>query len=131
MRQNAYLIGPAVVAALALAASPAWASLSTFHTFTGNVAASTDGCGSTAQTCTMDINVPTGSTVLGAYLYSSLFSAQASPNGTSLNGNVINNFTPLGVNAGILQAWRSDVTSLVQSVVGGGGAPFSFTINEA
>jgi len=129
MRRSFNLVGAAATAALALTAGTASASLTTFQTFTGNVAASTDGCGSTTQTCTIDINVPTGSTVLGAFLYSSLFNATSSPDGTTLNGNALT-FTALGAN-GFLQAWRSDVTGLVQSAVGSGGAaPFSFTVGE-
>jgi hypothetical protein len=136
MQYRLNIIGAAAIAALALATSPAGASLSTFQTFTGNVAASTDGCGSTTQTCTMEINVPTGSTVLGAYLYTSLFfNANPPAAGTTLNGNAVNFTTGLGFDpAGCctLQAWRSDVTGLVQSIVGGGGAaPFVFTVQES
>jgi hypothetical protein len=110
--------------------SPAEASLTTFATFVGSDSLSTDGCGSITQTCSMAINVPVGSTVLGAYLYSSLFSASVTPGGT-LNGSPVTYSTALGVDAGILQAWRANVTSLVQGVVGGGSAaPFNFTVTE-
>lgn len=135
MRNQFHIIGAAAVAALALAAGPAEASLSPFQTFTGNVAASTDGCGSTTQTCTMDINVPVGSTVLGAFLYTSMFQDTSPPAaGTTLNGNAVNFTTPLGIATSCcqLQAWRSDVTSIIQSIVGGGSAaPIGLTINES
>ncbi len=80
----------------------------------------------------MTINVPTGSTVLGAYLYTSLFDT-SDPNGAgnTLNGNAVTYTTALGVDNGFLQAWRSDVTSIVKPIIGGGSAlPYTFTVTE-
>ncbi|TXL11817.1 hypothetical protein BMR08_02755 [Methylococcaceae bacterium CS2] len=45
------------------------ASLSTFQTFNGKVAISTDGFGSTTNSGIISASVPNGATVLAAYLY--------------------------------------------------------------
>jgi len=97
---------------------PASASLSLFKSFTGNEGVSTDGCGSNSATCSLISNIPTGSTIQAAFLYSSTFNSATNPNGTSLSqgGNTVTpTFTPLGVNNGFLQAWRADVTAFVQA----------------
>jgi hypothetical protein len=65
-------------------------------------------------------------------LYASKFDTGPAPT-INLDGTIINSasFTPLGVNAGFLQAWRADVTSVVASKVGGGSAvPFVWSITE-
>jgi PEP-CTERM motif len=112
--------GLLVVAALAMLAwvGEAGATLTVFQTFTGNELVSTDGCGSKTASCTLQSNIETGSTIQAAYLYSSTFSGTTNPNGITLgkeggNPTIIQNFTPLGVNHGFLQAWRADVTSIV------------------
>jgi hypothetical protein len=121
------------IAALGMAGS-ANASLSAFQTFTGDVGMSTAGCGSTTQTCTMTVNVPGGATVLGVYLYSSLFST-VTPGGILSLGATTNDYglgaTALGPNISspTLQAWRKDVTSTFASAMSAGGA-FTFTVTE-
>jgi len=108
--------------------SSAAASLTTFATFVGSDGVSTDGCGSTSSGCTLTASVPAGSTVLAAYLYTSL-SSTGTPGGT-LSGSPVS-YTALGVNNGFLQAWRADVTATVAAVVGSGGAaPFNFAVTE-
>jgi hypothetical protein len=113
-----------------LLAVPAYASLTSFATFTGNVSESTSGCGSITSGCNLTANVPVGSTVLAAYLYSSLNTPSVVPGGT-LNGSVVNYSTALGVDNGFLQAYRANVTSIVQAAVGGGSAaPFTLAVTE-
>jgi PEP-CTERM motif-containing protein len=115
------VIGVALVGVVL--ANPASAALTLFNSFTGNEGVSTDGCGSTDSTCTLQTLIPTGSTIQAAYLYSSTysFSTPTDPNGTTLSlgaNSVTPNFTPLGVNTSaccLLQAWRADVTSFVQA----------------
>jgi hypothetical protein len=122
------------IAALGIAGS-ANASLSLFQSFTGDVGMSTAGCGSTTQTCTMTVNVPVGATVLGVYLYSSLFATTApggnltltTPAGPSTSYST--GTTALGVNNGFLQAWRKDVTSTFAAPMSAGGA-FTLTVTE-
>jgi hypothetical protein len=120
-----------VAASLGIAGQ-AHASLSLFQTYTGGEGVTTDGCGSTSATCTLQSVVPTGSTIQAAYLYSSTFSSLTNPNGTTLQTGAASafapTFTPLGVADGFLQAWRADVTSYVQSNLTLGGA--SLTVNE-
>jgi hypothetical protein len=75
--------------------------------------------------------VPTGSTVVKAYLYSSQ-SSIATPDvtlaGTTYSGAA---WTALGIDAGFLEAWRTDVTSQMQAAIGGGSAsPFLFSVTE-
>jgi hypothetical protein len=117
----------------ALGAGSAQASLTSFQTFVGQDSLSTGGCGSTTQACTFTSSVPLGSTVLGAYLYSSLFNQPGggAPGGT-LNGQAVNYATALGVNvSGGLQAYRADVTSIVAPLVAGAsGTTLTFNITE-
>ena len=126
-----------VVAALALAFLPgrADASLTTFATFTGNVAYSSDGFGSSSNSGTISALVPAGSTVLAAYLWTATNNNPTHAGlSATLNGNLVTFGAPVeNVPAccGLASA-RADVTALVQAAVGGGGAvPFDFTIVEA
>ncbi|MGC2411551.1 MAG: PEP-CTERM sorting domain-containing protein [Stellaceae bacterium] len=137
MKSAGKILAVGVFAALlGIGGTPAEASLSTFQTFTGaGDGVSTDGCGSTSQTCTITATVPVGSTVLGAYLYTSLyFDASPPPAGGTLNGTAVNYTTALGFDATTcctLQAWRSDVTSIVKPVIDPGpGGTYSFTVTE-
>jgi hypothetical protein len=120
----------AVVAALGVAGS-ANASLSQFQSFTGDVGMSTAGCGSTTQACNMTVNVPVGATVLGVYLYSTVFNT-TTPGGVLTLGAASNNFssgmTALGVDI-FQQAWRKDVTSTFAAPMSAGGA-FTFNVTE-
>jgi hypothetical protein len=107
-------------------AGPANASLTLFNSFTGNDLVSTDGCGSTTQSCTLQSNIQLGSNIVAAYLYTSEFQNGPSPNGTSLSvgaNNVMPTFTPLGINVSTsnLQAFRANVTSFVQANANIGG----------
>ena len=64
------ILALAVIGVLA-AATPAMAALTVFHTWTGNVALSTNGWGNaTAPNGAISADVPLGATVLAAYLYS-------------------------------------------------------------
>ena len=124
MLKKAGLLATVALGALTFAPC-ANASLSSFQTFTGSDGVSTDGCGSTSQSCTISALVPAGSTVQAAYLYSSLYFTTAQPGGT-LNGTTVNYATPLGIASSCctLQAWRADVTSIVAPIINaGGGTP--------
>ena len=125
-----------VVAALALAVLPgqAYASLTSFVTFNGNVGYSSDGFGSTSNSGTISASVPVGSTVLAAYLYTATNNNPTHAGATvMLNGTAVAFGAPV-VNAtaccGLASA-RADVTAIVAAAVGGGGAvPFNFTVVE-
>lgn len=118
-----------------VAASPSYASLTAFQSYTGNVAVSSDGCGTTLQTCTLTANAAAGSTVVAAYLYTSTFLNTATPVGDTFNGSAVTYTTNLGTDAAdvwTLTAFRADVTSIVAPVInGGGGGAYSFTMNES
>ncbi len=119
-----------MLASFALAGA-ASASLIPFQTYTGSVSVSTDGCGSSTATCTLQTNIPVGSTITAAYLYSSTFGGGTNPNGTSLNlgvNSITPTFTPLGAN-GTLQAWRADVTTFVTNNIAL-GLTTTWTANE-
>jgi hypothetical protein len=116
------LIKTGLLATTALAgiafAGQANASLALFNSFTGNELVSTDGCGSTTASCTLNSLIQSGSTIQAAYLYSSTFNPSTNPNGVTFSqgaATVTPTFTPLGVADGFLQAWRADVTSFVQA----------------
>jgi len=115
-------------------AAGASASLTTFQSFSGNVGLSVNGGGSTFATLPngLTTDVPAGSTVIGAYLYTSTWDLNLgatgstvpySTAGVTLNGNPVT-FTALPANASAdlpLQAGVANVTSIVQSVVNPGG----------
>jgi hypothetical protein len=120
---------------LGLGAAPAHASLVPFQTYTGKVAYSADGFGSTAQTGTISASVPAGATVLAAYLYTStFFNSTLAGIGATLNGNAVA-FSALAQNATAcctLRAARADVTSIVKPLIdGGAGGIYDFAITEA
>jgi hypothetical protein len=114
-------------------AGPAQASLTLFQSFTAaGESASTDGCGSSGATCTLDSLIPAGSTIQAAYLYSSTYANTTNPNGVTLSqgANMVTpTFTPLGVNNGFLQAWRANVTGFVQANASLGSLT-TWTVNE-
>lgn len=110
---------------------PAEAALTVFQTFVGNVAVSTDGMGSSANSGVLTANAPAGATVLGAYLYTSMFFDTTIPVADTFNGNVVS-YTDLGINAGFLRGARADVTAIVAGVIdGGGGGAYNFNMVES
>jgi hypothetical protein len=82
-------------------------------------------------------NVPVGSTIIKAYLYSSQYdfsppfpTPDVTLGATDYSGGA---WTQLPVNpsANFLDAWRTDVTAQMQAAIGGGSAtPFSFSVSE-
>lgn len=121
-----------------LAAGAAHASLTTFTTFNGNVAVSTDGFGSLSNSGTISADVPLGATVLGAYVYTATFLNQAHLGvGGTLNGNAIPygppvpNPSPSALVCCALASARADVTSIVAPIINGGpGGIYNFSITE-
>lgn len=123
----------AIVAAMIGVSAPAGATLLNSYQFNGTGNWSLDACGSNSgdPLCTIEAEVPTGSTVEKAFLYSSMNRTGDTPmvdfDGTTYSGG---DWTSLGSN-NFLEAYRTDVTSQVSSTVGSGaGTPFSFNINS-
>lgn len=117
-----------------LGAGPASAALSVFQTFLGNVGYSSDGFGSLSQSGTISADVPAGSTVLAAYLYTSMFS---NPSGGGAGGNLAGNAVTYGATVAQvptccgLSMRRADVTSIVKPLIdGGAGGVYNFAITE-
>jgi len=132
------LLAGCVGIVLLLAAGTAQASLTSFQTFTGTVAVSTDGFGSTSNSGTISASVPVGATVLGAYLYTATFLNQTHTGvGGTLNGTAIPygapvpNPSPSALGCCALASARADVTSIVAPIINGGpGGIYNFTITE-
>jgi hypothetical protein len=137
-----------VSVALAAFSTVATAGLAPVDIFTGNVGLSIDGIGSNnTPVGNVQAQIPAGSTILRAYLYSAgtPFPFYASSPvtlgdyngaGITLAGNAITNFSAI-VGATSTRAdigrWftgRADVTSLVQSLVTAGGPNFSWSVDE-
>lgn len=121
----------AAVAAAALSAGGAHASLTVFQTFTGNVGVSSDGFGSVSQGGTISANVPAGATVLAAYLYTGThFDNTLAGIGGTLNGTNVS-YTGLPSDINFLRAARADVTSILKPVIDSGpGGLYNFRITE-
>jgi hypothetical protein len=125
----------AAFAAGLLTLGTAHAGLTTFTQYTGSVAVSTDGWGGTDQNGSLTANVPSGATVVAAYLYTSTFSnPDLGGVGGTLNGSNVGPFTNLGVNTESccsLAAGRTDVTSIIKPVIdGGAGGAYNFAVTE-
>jgi len=133
--------------ALSMAAPRASASLSPIGIWTGNVGLSIDAVGSN-NSPVGDIlaEIPTGSTILAAYLYSAgtpypwysnspITTADYNGAGVTLAGNPVNNYdTIVGAVSGRadIGRWytgRADVTSLVSSLATGGPS-YSWSVSE-
>lgn len=117
---------------IALAGMSANAALVGFKTFNGNVGLSTDGFGSLSNTGVISAEVPSGATVLGAYLYTATFETLGTPS-VNLDGNGVT-YGPRVPNATAccnLASFRSDVTALVKPKIEGGlGGVYNFDISE-
>jgi hypothetical protein len=120
----------AVLAVLGLS-SPAYASLTTFQTFTGNVGFSSDGLGTTTGSGTISASVPVGATVLGAYLYQANFFSNLTTFGATLNGSAATFGAASVHSSGFLSSARADVTSIVAPIINGGaGGTYNFSLVE-
>lgn len=129
MKIKSTLLATAVAAAT-FASGSAQAALTAFQSFSGNVAVSTDGWGSTTQAGVISASVPAGATVRAAYLYTSTHSsANMAAVGGTLN-NIALSYSGLGAN-GTLQAGRMNVTSIIKPLIdGGAGGVYNFNITE-
>lgn len=107
---------PAVPLAL-LFPVPAAASLTTFATFVGNDRGSADGCRSASQPCLLSPGGPSGSSVLGGYLYS-IFAGSFNQGGSISS-----------VDYSKASYRHGDYASLVSPILGGDG-PYNFTMTE-
>jgi hypothetical protein len=126
------LVVGAVTTGLALTAN---AQLTPNYSFNGNGDWSISG--SDATTGNLQAIVPVGSTVQAAFLYSAQYDFSAgfpTPNITLAGQNYTGNaWTQLPVNTnGFLDAYRANVTSQIQSIVGGGSAStFNLSLTES
>lgn len=111
----------------------AQASLTSFQSFNGNVALSTDGWGGLDGSGVISASAPNGSTVMAAYLYTATQNSSVVPTAVTLNGNSVT-YTNTSANATAccdLRSHRVDVTSIVKPVIdGGAGGVYNFNIEE-
>lgn len=113
-----------------LGAGPASAALSVFQTFLGNVGYSSDGFGSLSQNGTISADVPAGSTVLAAYLYTSMYSSSGGGGG-SLAGSPVAYGAAVVNPSNLLSMQRANVTAIVKPLIdGGAGGVYNFSVTE-
>jgi hypothetical protein len=131
------LVKVGLLAAVAMAATPAMAALTVFQQFTGKYGLSTDGGGNMNSSYTVNAWAPVGATVEAAWLYQSGFGSDGieEPYGVSLNGNALTFgsavFDRLDIGLVTLFSARADVTSLVAPIINGGpGGAYNFNIRE-
>jgi hypothetical protein len=118
--------------------SNSFASLTTFQSYSGNVGISVDGGGSVSSSLPdgLTASVPTGSTVVAAYLYSSTYDVY-DPGGTFNGSNVTYTALPANASSDVpLQAGRANVTSLVAAEVNPSGhtavgGTYNFAVTES
>lgn len=117
-----------VFAASILLATSANAALYGFKTYSGNVKNSNDGA-SSADTV-ISASTEAGSTVLAAYLYTSMIPRGGEPTTVTLDSTALS-YTSLGMNTYGLAAYRADVTSIVKSAIETGpGGVIDFAYSE-
>ena len=119
---------------LLMLAPAANAALSVSYQFNGQGNWSLDGCGSNnTPVCDISAEVPVGSTIETAFLYSSKVQNSAGIPTVNFDGSTYTggDWTDLGVSTANLRAYRADVTAQVASAIGGGNAsPFTFTVES-
>lgn len=127
-----FYLATALVAGAGLATS-ADAALFGFQTFNGNVKNSNDGASS--DDSVISASTEAGSTVLAAYLYTSVFNFSANdsaPTSVSLDGSPVA-FTKTSLQTPTccgLASFRADVTSIVKPTIdasGGGVVDFAYS----
>ena len=122
-----------VAAALAvgLVSGSANAALEPFQSFVGNYGVSSDGFGSTGNTGTISAEIPAGSTIVAAYLYSATYSTTGTPTAT-LNGTAAVYGPRVGNDTACcsLASFRADVTSTVRAAYDGSGGIYDFAYDE-
>ena len=145
IKASSIFLGSCMVMGLA---SNAFASLTTFQAYSGNVGVSVNGGGSILDSLPngLTAEVPAGSQVIAAYLYTSTYGtvgatagnpAPSSYAGGSFNGNTVTyTALPPNTDSTYLQAGRADVTSIVQSVINPGsaaatGGVYNFAVTES
>jgi hypothetical protein len=130
------LVKVGLLAAVAMAATPAMAALTVFQQFTGKYGLSTDGGGGMGSGYTVTAWAPVGATVEAAWLYQSGFDRAGieGPYGVSLNGNALTFGSAVfdrSDSSVTLFSARADVTSLVAPIINGGpGGAYNFNIRE-
>jgi hypothetical protein len=117
----------------AVLSNEANASLTPFNSWIGHVGYSSDGFGSTSQSGTISAYVPTGSTVLAAYLYTATFDNPSVTFSDSLKGIALT-FDNRGINTLSccdLSSGRVDVTNIVAPIINAGtGGQYDFSLTE-
>lgn len=121
-----------VLLAAVVAPGSATAGLGLLNTFVGKGGVSADGLGQSAAGGTIQADVPSGSTVMHAWLYASYFVRGAVPApDLTLNFDGTNvTLTRLQTLGDFLTSARADVTQQVARKVGAGGGQSSFTVNS-
>lgn len=120
------------VAAVGLFANSAHAALEAFQAYNGNVAVSSDGYGSNGTgDGTLTANIPAGSTIVAAFLYTATYTINDAPT-TTLNGSAVS-YGPRVGNATAccnLASFRANVTDIVSAAYDGAGGAYNFSYNE-
>lgn len=127
-----HLLSAMAAFSLAIAVVPAQAALTNFQTFNGNVGLSTDGFGSLSNAGTISAEVPSGATVLGAYLYTATYQTTSTPTVT-LDGSAVTfgDRVPNATACCNLASFRADVTSLLKPTLdSGAGGIYDFDYAE-
>ena len=125
------MLGLLIAAAAGI--SQSHAALTTFQSYNGTVAISTDGFGSLDGNGTLTANAPAGSTVLAAYLYTATNFAPAVTPTVTLDGTSVT-FGPSIPNSTAccdIASFRADVTSIVAPIINSGsGGAYNFSYSE-
>ena len=126
---------------MGLSSTAARAQLTPSFTWSGNGNWSLDAVGSNnTPVGNVQADVPVGSTIVKAYLYSSIYNfntanpSATTPNvtldGTTYSGAAWTSLPP-DSSVSVLDAYRADVTSQMQATIGGGSASeFNFSVSE-
>src|ERR1700685_2037875 len=124
----------AVSAILAAVTTTAHAQLNVFYQFNGTGNWSISGVGSNnTPVGTLLADVPTGSTVQAAYLFSSQYGGAPFTPDISLGASEYTGsaWTYQGINNNYEDSYVANVTAQMKTAIGGGSAtPYQFVVNE-